>query len=47
VKQFTGRDSGFEEPVRPDLAVDTEALDEDACLALLLGAARGKIRRPR
>lgn len=47
VKQFTGRDSGFEEPDRPDLVVDTEALDEDASLALLLGAARGKIDFPR
>jgi adenylylsulfate kinase len=47
VKQFTGRDSGFEEPDRPDLVIDTEALDEDASLALLLGAARGKIDFPR
>jgi len=47
VKRFTGRDSGFEEPERPDLVVDTESLDEDACLALLLGAALGRIRRPR
>jgi adenylylsulfate kinase len=47
VKQFTGKDSGFEEPDRPDLVIDTEALDEDASLALLLGAARGKIDFPR
>lgn len=47
VKQFTGRDSGFVEPDRPDLVVDTEALDENACLALLLGAANGKTRLPR
>lgn len=47
VKRFTGRDSGFEEPERPDLVVDTESLDKDACLALLLGAALGRIRRPR
>lgn len=47
VKQFTGRDSGFEEPDRPDLVIDTEALDEGASLALLLGAARGKIDFPR
>ncbi|MBU6180854.1 MAG: adenylyl-sulfate kinase [Verrucomicrobia bacterium] len=47
VKQFTGRDSGFEEPDRPDLVIDTEALDEDASLALLLGAARGKVDFPR
>lgn len=47
VKQFTGKDSGFEEPDRPDLVVDTEALDEGACLSLLLGAAAAKIRLPR
>jgi adenylylsulfate kinase len=47
VKQFTGKDSGFEEPDRPDLILDTEALDEDACLSLLLKAADARIRRPR
>lgn len=47
VKQFTGRDSAFEEPARPDLVIDTEALDEDACLDLLLAAAGRKIRLPR
>lgn len=35
VRQFTGRDSAFEEPERPDLVLDTEALDLDACLARL------------
>ncbi len=47
VKQFTGKDSSFEDPARPDLVLDTEANDEDACLALLLEAARGRIRHPR
>ncbi len=47
VKQFTGRDASFEEPERPDLVIDTEALDEDACLAELLAAAKARIRRPR
>lgn len=46
VKQFTGKDSSFEEPDRPDLVIDTEAHDEDACLAILLEAADGKIRFP-
>lgn len=46
VKQFTGKDSSFEEPDRPDLVIDTEAHDEDACLAILLEAAQGKIRLP-
>ena len=45
VKQFTGRDSAFEEPSRPDLVLDTEADDEDRCLALLLTAARERILR--
>jgi adenylylsulfate kinase len=47
VKQFTGKDSSFEEPERPDLVLDTEAHDEEACLIALLEAAGGKIRHPR
>lgn len=47
VKQFTGRDSSFEEPDRADLVVDTEAADEDASLAILHAAAIEKIRHPR
>ena len=47
VKQFTGKDSSFEEPDRPDLIIDTEAHDEEACLAILLEAAQGKILLPR
>ncbi len=47
VSSFTGRDSAFEEPERPDLVIETEALDEDASFDLLLEAARGKIRLPR
>ncbi len=47
VKQFTGRDSAFEEPEAPDLVLDTEALDEDECLDRLLAAVRGRIRHPR
>ena len=47
VKQFTGRDSGFEEPDHADLVIDTEAADEDACLATLHAAAAGKIHLTR
>ncbi len=43
VKDFTGRDSGFEEPDRPDLTLDTELLDEDQCLAELLAATRSRV----
>lgn len=36
VKQFTGRDSGFEEPQDPDLVLDTEQLSvEDAVFEIL------------
>ena len=42
VKQFTGKDSSFEEPDQADLVVDTEALSEDASLALLLSAVTEK-----
>lgn len=47
VKQFTGRDSVFEEPSRADLIIDTEANDEDRCLAILLESARTKTAFPR
>ncbi len=35
VKQFTGKDSGFEEPTAedPDIVIDTEAQDLAACVA--------------
>lgn len=36
VKQFTGKDSGFEEPAAPDLRIDTEAEAPDVSLAKLL-----------
>lgn len=35
VKQFTGKDSAFEEPESPDLIIDTEAFSEEECLAQL------------
>lgn len=42
VKQFTGKDSAFEEPESPDLIIDTEAFSEDECLAQLLEAVINK-----
>ncbi|MEX2577521.1 MAG: adenylyl-sulfate kinase [Verrucomicrobiales bacterium] len=42
VKQFTGRDSAFEEPDRADLVIDTEAFGEEASVARLLEAVSGK-----
>ena len=44
VKQFTGRDSAFEEPESPDLIIDTESLGEEECLARLLTATLEKVR---
>lgn len=32
IAQFTGKDSGFEEPARPDLLIDTEALEPAAAV---------------
>lgn len=43
VKQFTGKDSAFEEPNKPDLVVDTEALSEEESLSLLLEAVQAKV----
>lgn len=46
VANFTGKDSGFEEPERPDLVIDTETLDEDESLAMLLSAVRERAADP-
>lgn len=43
VKQFTGRDSAFEEPDRADLVIDTEAESESESLAKLLAAVNARI----
>jgi adenylylsulfate kinase len=45
VKQFTGKDSAFEEPDRPDLVIDTEALSEEESLSVLLDASLAKVGR--
>lgn len=37
IGQFTGKDSGFEEPENPALVLDTEARSVDQCAAELLG----------
>jgi adenylylsulfate kinase len=44
VKQFTGKDSAFEEPESPDLILDTEAESEAECLEGLLAAALEKTK---
>ncbi|MDF1825806.1 MAG: adenylyl-sulfate kinase [Verrucomicrobiales bacterium] len=38
VKQFTGKDSAFEEPDQADLIIDTEAHSEEECLSQLFDA---------
>lgn len=43
VKQFTGKDSAFEEPSLPDLVIDTEELSEDEALEQLLSAVIAKV----
>ena len=43
VKQFTGKDSAFEEPESPDLVIDTEVFNEEECLSRLLDAVSKKI----
>jgi adenylylsulfate kinase len=37
IGQFTGKDSGFEEPVDPSLVLDTQVRSADQCAADLLG----------
>ena len=43
LKQFTGRDSIFEEPDSADIILDTETVDEATCLETLLTAVRARI----
>ncbi len=45
VKQFTGKDSGFEEPEAADLVLDTESRSEEECLDLLHEAIRVRISK--
>jgi adenylylsulfate kinase len=40
IEQFTGKDSGFEEPEDPALLLDTQARSIDQCAADLLGYRR-------
>jgi adenylylsulfate kinase len=42
ITQFTGRDSGFEEPVNGCLALDTTAASEEECASLLLENLRAR-----
>jgi adenylylsulfate kinase len=36
IKQFTGKDSGFEEPAAPDLLIDTEVLSVEEATGVIL-----------
>ena len=45
VAKFTGRDSEFEEPDRPDLVVDTDEMDLDGALELLHARCRDRLRQ--
>jgi adenylylsulfate kinase len=45
VKQFTGKDSGFEEPASPELLIDTERESIEQSLEQLLAYAAPKIVR--
>lgn len=45
VKQFTGKDSGFEEPAAPELLIDTELESVEQSLERLLAYAGPKIAR--
>lgn len=47
IKHFTGKDSAFELPNRPDLTLDTERFSEGECIEQLLEASRKKIHRSR
>ncbi len=40
IGQFTGKDSGFEEPVAPSLVLDTQTRSVEQCAADLLGYLR-------
>ena len=42
ITQFTGRDSGFEEPVNGCLALDSTAASEEECASLLLENLRAR-----
>ncbi len=42
IKNFTGKDSAFEEPVAPDLIIDTEGQSVEDSVFTLLEAVREK-----
>ncbi|MBK1792788.1 adenylyl-sulfate kinase [Persicirhabdus sediminis] len=44
IENFTGRDSGFEEPVTPDLRIDTEDQEVEESAITLLEAVNGRIK---
>lgn len=46
IANFTGRDSGFEEPAAPNLVLDTEAASVEECAARLVAFLRERMRLP-
>jgi adenylylsulfate kinase len=46
IANFTGRDSGFEEPVEPNLVLDTAASSVEECTARLVAYLRERFHRP-
>ncbi|NNE91391.1 MAG: adenylyl-sulfate kinase [Verrucomicrobiales bacterium] len=44
VKNFTGKDSSFQEPENPDLIIDTEAQTEEESLQTLYSVVAGRIQ---
>jgi adenylylsulfate kinase len=42
IKEFTGVSSPYEEPVHPDLVLNTDSLTVEECVASILGLLRGR-----
>ncbi len=47
IANFTGRDSGFEEPVRPNLVLDTSLRSVEECTASLVAFLRERFTLPK
>jgi bifunctional enzyme CysN/CysC len=45
IPRFTGIDSAYEPPEKPDLVIDTEAFGEDCCAEALTGAIEKALRK--
>lgn len=44
ISSFTGLDDSYEEPVHPDIVLDTELWSEEECVESLLGAIEAKLK---